>query len=368
MPETEVLETPSVVAETIIPTETPAAPDGAAPSAPADEAAITEPAASLSAKPRGPDGRFIKADGTQASEAEHAAIEAAAPASPPIATTPTPPAPPAAPTGQPFVVRGDGQRIAMPGSTTNDQGDLTVLAEHVPAYRQLIAEGLAYRGSWRTEKADYQKQITEAGAVQEARAQKYNGASVFMLETIESPEWQAEFKESPERALYYLKREVGFMLKEADLKAPQPRATPTQDPAVEQEQLRTSATATVTDYVEELLESPLAKALYPKPEDRTAAIARYARHVASYAVEVDGQIAIDTHAVRADWDDELQLRQAGQKAAGEAQKAAEFNARRNAPAVAAPPVVSPKGPGSTGAANRPQFKTRDEYNKAMGIN
>src|SRR3990167_8805352 len=146
MPETEVLEPTAGVEETQPTAEAPAAPEGEAPSAPVAETATTEPAAPTTARPRGPDGRFIKADGTQASEAEHAAMEAAPPASPPPASTPPQPAPTP---GEPFVFRADGQKIPVPGAAVSTDGTLTIPADQVPAIRQLLAEGVSHRGSWR---------------------------------------------------------------------------------------------------------------------------------------------------------------------------------------------------------------------------
>ena len=83
----EVLEAPeptAAVAETEPTAEVPASTAGDAASAPAAEAGTTEPA-SPTTRARGPDGRFIKADGTQATDAEHAAMEAAEPPAPPPA-------------------------------------------------------------------------------------------------------------------------------------------------------------------------------------------------------------------------------------------------------------------------------------------
>lgn len=364
--EIEALEPTTVVDETTPTSETPAAPESAAPSAPADEAAITEPAAATSARSRGPDGRFIKADGTQASEAEHAALVAATPASPPVVPVAQPPQPVVA-TPEPFVFRADGQRIPIPGSSVSSEGALTIPADQVPAIRQLLAEGVSHRGSWRQKEAEYQRQVTESSAVERARGDKYNKAAVTMLETIESPEWQNEFTTDPQRALFYLKRELGIMLKESDLDAPRAKEAPKVDEAVQQQQLETAARETLTEYLEELLDTPQAKAIYATPAERQAALTRYTRRMAAYYVEKDGQLQLHENAVDDDFNEDLKTRQAVKQAASDAQKAHAFNAKRNVPPVTAPPVVSTKGPSASGSGSRPKFASKEEYNKAMGL-
>lgn len=361
MPEiVEALEPTAGVEETQPTAEAPAAPEPSAPSAPADEAATTEPAAAVSTRQRGPDGRFIKADGTQASEAEHAAIVAADPASPPS------PVPPPAPVTQPFVVRGDGQRHTLPG-TINEKGELTIPAEHVPGYKQLLAEGLAHRGSWRQKEQDYQRQIEEAGAVKGAEAEKWFGILSKLYVKLTDPDTLRTLAADP-REVDYLKRELELEHQMAEIGAPKLREAPPQDPAVEQQQLRVAATDTLREYVEELLESPQARSVYTTPEDREKAIKRYERRLAAYFVEQDGQgLLLDTLIVKEDFDEELALRQAQIAQAKERQKAEEFNAKRNVPPVAPPPVVSPRGPGGNGTTGVRTFKTREEYQKAMGI-
>jgi hypothetical protein len=364
MLETEVLEPTLGVEETSITTETPAAPEGVAPSAPGDEPAITESAASLSTRQRGPDGRFIKADGTQASEAEHAAIEAAAPASPPLAATP--PQPASAP-GEAFVFRADGQKIPVPGAALSSDGTLTIPADQVPAIRQLLAEGISHRGSWRQREQEYKQQIESASATERARSDKYNRASVLLWERVTDPNWLAAAVADP-REVEYLRRELDLELKTADLKAPAPRATPRSDPAEQQQQLEQSARSVLDEEVELLLDGPHARALYTSAEDRKALLARYQRRLNAYFTEHEGEIVLDRQVLREDFEEELKLRQGAAKTASANAKAKEFNDRRNAPAVAAPPVVSPKGPGSSGGTAGRVFKTREEYNKAMGLN
>ena len=363
MPETEVLEPTAGVEETQPTAEAPAAPEGEAPSAPVAETATTEPAAPTTARPRGPDGRFIKADGTQASEAEHAAMEAAPPASPPPASTPPQPA---ATPGEPFVFRADGQKIPVPGASVSPDGHLTIPAEQVPAIRQLLAEGMSHRGSWRQREQEYKQQIESASATEKARAEKYNRASVLLWDRVTNPDWLASAAADP-REVEYLRRELDLELRTADLKAPPPRATPTQDPAVQEQQLETAARTALDEEVELLLDGPQARTLYTSPDDRKALLARYQRRLNAYFVDHDGDIVLDRQVLREDFEEELKVRQEAHKAAKQAQDAAAFNARRNAPPVTAPPVVSTKGPGTANAGQGRVFKDRDEYRKAMGL-
>ena len=363
MTETEVLEPTSGVEETPTTTETPAAPEGVAPSAPVVETATTEPAASLATRPRGPDGRFIKADGTQASEAEHAAMEAAPPTSPPPAATTPPPAPTP---GEPFVFRADGQKFPVPGAALSSDGTLTIPADQVPAIRQLLAEGVSHRGSWRQREQEYKTQIESASATEKARAEKYNKASVLLWDRVTNPDWLASAAADP-REIEYLRRELDLELKTADLRAPRAPERPKQDPAVQQQQLEQSARTALDEEVELLLDGPQARALYTSPEDRKALLARYQRRLNAYFTEHEGEIVLDRQVLREDFEDELKGRQEAHKAAKQAQDAAAFNARRNAPPVTAPPVVSTKGPGSSNTGTGRIFKDKDEYRKAMGL-
>ena len=361
MPETEVLEPTTGADEAQTTVEVPDAPAGDAPSAPVVETGTTEPAAPLATRQRGPDGRFIKADGTQATEAEHAAIEQAAPpASPPAPVTP----PPATPTGEPFVFKADGQRIPIQGALLSADGHLTIPAEQVPAIRQLLAEGVTHRGSWRKERETFQAKVEEAGAVESARAEKYNRASMLLWDKITNPEWLQAAVADP-REVDILRRELGIELQRADLKAPR-KAEPAA-PEVDMGQLQAAAEATLADVVEEWLDTPQGRAVYATPEDRQAATAWYKRHLNTYALEQNGEVVIDTELVKQDFEDQLKLRRIQQANGVEAKKAKEFNDRRNVPPVVAPPVVSPRGPGGSGPEGGKTFKTREEWLAHVGM-
>lgn len=354
----EATEPTAGVEETLPTAEVPEAPEGVAPSAPGDEPAITEPAASLATRPRGPDGRFIKADGTQASEAEHAAIEAAAPASPPSPTPATPA--PSTPPGEPFVFRADGQKIPIPGASLSPDGSLKVPAEQVPAIRQLLAEGVAHRGSWRQKEQDFERRVQEAGAVQEARATKYNHAAIHLLGIVEQL-----MAENP-RELDLVRKEVGIMLREADLKAPrieQPKAEPPSG-----EQLEQAARQTLDGYLDELLETPQARAVYATEEARRAVKARYGKLLNAFFQEQEGgDVVLHENAVDAVFMEELQDKLAAREATEKARKAAEFNAKRAQPAAPVPPVVSGKAPPAAPAPSTAKYTDRDAWRRANGM-
>ncbi len=355
--ETEVLEPTAAVEETGETAEVPGGPDATAvppASGVEPEPAGQEPVAS--ARPRGPDGRFIKADGTEASVAEQAVMEAALP-------TPPPP-PPTAPT--PFVFRADGQKIPIPGSTVAPDGSLTIPADQVPQIRQLLSEGVTHRGSWRKERESFQRQVTDATAAEKAQTEKYHRVGTRMFEAITNPEWLKMASEDPREVQHFI-RELGLEMKEANLTVPKQPAERAPDAGTAQAELQTAARDTLAEYVEELLDTPQGKAAYPTAKDRQEVVARYARRMAAYFVDQQGDVALHENAVDADFQDELQWRHSARDAALKATKAAEFNAKRNQPNAAPPPVVSAKGPGSTGSSGARTFKDAEEYKRAVGM-
>lgn len=354
------------VEETPLTAEAPAAPEGASPPAAGDEPDPAGKAPSQSTRPRDAHGRFIKADGTVASDAEQAQMEQSI--APPVAPAPTSPPVAAVPAGAPFVVRGDGQRLTMPGSTLTPQGDLLVQAEHIPTYRQLIAEGLAHRGSWRQRETEYKQQIEHAGAAAEARVAKYNDASVYLFDLISDRSKLAALVESPER-IEMVRERLALMLERHDLNIPKTAATPAeQQPSANNDAvMEQAARATLDGYLEELLESPQAKAVYDTPEKRQALGKRFQRRLNAYFQEHDGGIALHENSVDEDFKEELQERLEARKLALQTAKAAEFNATRRPNPPAAPPVVSTKGSGSTGNTSERVFKSKEEYRRAMGL-
>lgn len=280
-------------------------------------------------------------------------------------TSPPPPAP-APVTTQPFVVRGDGKRLEMPGSTLNDKGDLTVAAEHVSTYRQLIAEGLAHRGSWRQKEQALQQQIKEASAVEAAQKEKYHRASVLLFEKVTDPQWLQMAVADP-REVQYLIRDLQLEIKAADMGAPK---APTPQPAVPDEenpQILEAANAVFVDYLEELLEGPQARTVFASEEDRKALRAELEALAGTFFVKREDGWALSEEAMEKAFTKELRLKQHERQQQLAAKKAEEFNAKRNQPPVAAPPVVSTKGPGVTGPPTQKQYASKEEYYKAMGL-
>jgi hypothetical protein len=285
--------------------------------------------------------------------------------SPPVA--PAPPSPPVAtPSGDPFVVRGDGQRLTMPGSTLDANGNLLVQAEHIPTYRQLIAEGLAHRGSWRQRETEYKSQIEQASASAQAQVAKYNEASIYLFNIVSDPDQLAALAASPDR-IEMVRERLALMLERHDLKIPKAQAPQAEAPAVDDGQMEQAARSTLSGYIEELLESPQAKAVYDTPDKRQALTKRFQRRLNAYFVEQDGGVALHENMVDEDFREELADRIEARKLQTAHAKADAFNAARTPKPVTAPPVVSTKGPGSTGNTSGRIFKDKDEYRKAMGL-
>lgn len=86
----------------------------------------------------------------------------------PASTPPASPTPPAAPEGSKptpeapvWTVRGDRQDVPLTGTAVLDDGSVVVSPEAVPHLHQLIAEGIAHRGSWRQQAQQYQGRIKQ---------------------------------------------------------------------------------------------------------------------------------------------------------------------------------------------------------------
>lgn len=345
---TEVLEPPTDVS-----TET----TDATPEAPAPDTTAPEPAAApteQAARTRDPaTGRFIKADGTLEPEAA-APTGGAPPASPP--TAPQTPVVPVA--SDPWTFRAGGQRIPITGATVSPEGNLTIPADQIPNVRQLLGEGMAYRTTFRQREQEHQRAIKEAETRGSASAQKYNRASVRLWEVAE------QLLGDRPQELELLRREIALELKSADLEIPK---APTQEAGEpDPQQLIGAASQMLSEYVEELLERPQAKAVYDTPDKRQALTKRLQRRLGAYFVQHEGQYALHENVVDADFEEELQEKLAAKKTADDARKAAEFNAKRNQPSAAIPPVVSSKGPAAT-AVQPSTFKDRDEWRRKHGM-
>lgn len=359
----EAVESPTAVAETDLPPETPGSPELSSTEAAAVEAA--PPASDAPVRTRDPaTGRFIKADGSQVSDAEQATLEAK---EPPAAVVASPPPVTETTTAKadPFIFRGDGQRYPIPGATVSADGTLTIPADQVPNVRQLLAEGVAHRGSWREQQQQAKAATETATATEKARAEKYNAAAVLLWDHLTNPEWLAAAVQSPER-LEILRERLEVALQRSDLSVPKGAAPAATDVATDDPRLEQSARAALEEEVELLLEGPAARGFYT-PEQRTALLKQYQRRLNAYFVEHEGQVVLDRHVLAEDFADELAQRQALRGVGDADRKAKEFNARRNQPPAPAVPVVSPRGPGGSGTGAGRIFKDKEEYRKAMGL-
>lgn len=360
----EVLDAPVVVDETTS-TDASAAPETASPPALSSDELTSAGTETGSDRPRDEHGRFVPKGAPPAASDATPVVAAAPLAADPI--TPT------APAGEPFIVRGDGQKVPVPDATLDKDGNLLVKAGQVPAIRQLLAEGLTYRGSWRKERAEATERVTQATAAIEAKAKRNDTIAVNLFDKIENPDWLLSRIDNENVRQYvetiwrreadYIIRDVTHLMREADLGAP--KAPPQEAAAPDPQQLETAARSVLDEELETLLEGPQARTLFTS-DDRKALIARYQRRLGAYFVDNQGSIALDREILKAEFDDDVKDRQAVRKSIEDQRKANEFNAKRNAPPAAIPPVVSTKGPPAPPATSA-QYKDRDEWRRKHGM-
>lgn len=324
-------------------------PDAAPPAPPSDEPAPAGQDAG-SDRPRDERGRFTAKQDTApaAPDGGQPSVPAAEP-SPAVAAIP-----------EPFVLRADGQRIPIPDAALTADGDLVIKASQVPQIRQLLAEGVTHRGSWRRREAEYQEQVRAASVAADVKAKKYNEAAVYLYDLLSDPAKLAALTESPER-IELVKERLALMLERHDLQMPVAPRQEQERQGLDPQAVESAARATLDGYIEELLERREAKAVYDTPEKRQALAARLQRRIAAYFVEEQGQILLHENAVDADFEEELQERWSAHQAAEQKRKADAFNAKRNAP-VTAPPVVGTKAPPPTAAPNATPT-SREEWRK-----
>ena len=238
----------------------------------------------------------------------------------------------------------------------------------MPNLRQLLASGVDYQQNGRKREAEFQRQLQEKDSLVEARSQKYNEASVYLYDIISDPGKLQSLLENPER-IELIRERLALMLQKHDLAAPR-RAAPQQqetvDPAAQMQQVEQAARTTLSEYIEELLEHPQARAVYDTPEKRQALKTRYQRRLNAYIEEQDGDYLLHENAVDDDFKEDLESQLAIQKAREEERKAAEFNAKRNAP-TALPPVVSTKAPPASAPTPSTKPASREEWRRKNGI-
>lgn len=240
-----------------------------------------------------------------------------------------------APIGEPWTVRGGGGKHAIPGAFVTPTGDIVVKPEGQAQVKALIAAGIQHNQNYPRERQSFQQQIRDAEARGEARAGKYNKASVYLYDRLASI-----LSEHPQE-LDMIRRELAVELKAADLDIP--RASAPQD--AQPEQIEQAFGATVNGYLDELIEDAPRGVL--TPDDVTDLRATFARRMVAYAAEVDGQVMLDTHAMKADFEREVRLAQRAAVKAAEARQQAERKAKAaafNAANTTSAPAVPPKKP------------------------
>lgn len=296
--------------------------------------------------------RWYKDGKIVAGEPPAAPVEASNPSTPQAPALEAPKVEPPkaeAPAGDPWQIRAGGSRekVAVPGASIMPDGKLVVAPEFVGRHRDIVAAGIQHLSNYGREKAQYMEQIREAEARGQAHGAKYNKASVYLWDKLSSV-----LAEHPQE-LDLIRRELAIELKSADLEIP--KAQPVSEPAPEQ--IEQAFSVGLGSYVDELFEDAPRGVLSPEDiqDIRTAIGAR----MAAYAAEVDGQIMLDTHAVKRDFDREIGLIQrahqreaAAREQAKKAQQAAAFNTA-NTPKSPAP---TPRKPTPTPAHAAPSGK------------
>lgn len=153
-------------------TGAPAAPaaesdDGFWSDAPAPEATEQpgQPPAAPAAPVKGPSVTELLEGAPAQPDKPAPAAQPAVPASTPASAAPAAAAPAAAPSTpaapQSWTFRADNDEITVDGSQIHPDGSLTIPAKHREQIEQLLAEGVAHRGSWRGEQEQYEGRIAQ---------------------------------------------------------------------------------------------------------------------------------------------------------------------------------------------------------------
>lgn len=357
----EATEPTAGVEETQPTAQAPESPEATSPPATAgDEPAPTGKEPTASDRPRDANGRFLKQD--KAAPTDGAVAETAQ--TPPVDEIAPPPAP-TTPSGEPFTFRAGGQRIPIQGATLSPEGALSIPPDQVPQVRQLLSDAVAFRTTWRQEKQRYEAQLKEAGSHGEARAEKYNKASVLLWDRL------SQLLAEHPTELEMLKREVALTLREADLAIPAAKA-PARTTEVPQQQepqapeiTEDQARAVLQEEIEDLLDGPIARTLFT-PQEREAVVKRYGRRLNAYFTEHEGEIVLDRQILKEDFEDELNARKQAREAHLKLEKASQFNQKRDVTPPPAP-VISTKGP-SSAAGNPTPPQSREEWRRRNGLN
>lgn len=354
----EAPEAPEAVAPEATPTpETPEAPAPEATVAPAGDEPAAADTSTAAARARDEKGRFTKA--------EREAAEALAAAEPTVApVVASPPAPSAPPPAMPWTFRAGGQRIPIQGATVSPEGTLQIPADQVPNIRQLLGEGMAYRTTFRQKEQEWQTKVESAGAVEKARAEKYNEAAVMLWGMIENPETLRALAENPER-VELLKERLALKLQASDLRAPRPTvAENQQDPAAEQQAFQQAAREAFDEELDDFLEHPAYKQAFTGDELQKLKDRMGARWTA-YFTDEQGETVLDRHALKAELDYEAGLRRTAQEHAAKLADLAAKNAAKQVTAPAVPSVVPAKG--SPAPSDTPAKKDKLAWAREHGL-
>lgn len=275
------------------------------------------------------------------------------PAAPPVAEAPKV----EAPAGEPFVVRGGGQRHQIPGATVDALGRVTIAPEAVPQIKALFAAGIQHNANYGREKQEWTQKIAMAEQRGESRAKMYNEVATSLFDKVMDDNWLQSLIDNPHREREFLRRELALSLERAKMSIPQQAAAPEPQP----EQIEQAFGQTLSRELDELLEDAPRGIL--TAEDIADMKAAFGRRMSAYAAEVDGEIMLDTHALKADFDREVKLAQRAAQQAIDAQKAAEkarAAAAFNAATAPKSPAPTPRKPTPTLVpATKPSGKTPD---------
>lgn len=135
------------------------------------EEPAAEPAAPAS-QPRDEAGRFAKAPEAEAPAEPEAAPPPETPSEPVAATEPAVEEQPEPEV--PFTFRADGREISIPGSDTGPDG-VFIPSQHIPEIQNILAEGMAARGSVRQRLSEAAQQVQaekQRADASEARSQQ----------------------------------------------------------------------------------------------------------------------------------------------------------------------------------------------------
>lgn len=317
----------------------------------------------------GPDGRILNKEEAEAIKAQGVpgpVVEVAPPVAPPKVEE----APKVEAVAEPFRFRVNGERFEIPG--------LVVPPEQSERVRQLLIQGVNHERNFPRVQAEYKQKLAVETQRAEAMKAKYNKPAVHLLDRMDAaPDWffsriqNADLREALvsewQREMGYLTKEIGFMLREADMNTPKAPAQP-EAATVDPQQEELAYRGLLRGYVDELLtDSPDAK-LFTE-QDRKDFHEAAQQMAAAYFVEHEGETVLDERRVEAHFRRELALLQrahaARDEAARESQKikaAAAFNSAANTPVQ---PPSQPRPKPALVAAPSGTAKTKDQlFNEA----